>query len=225
MYALRRARSVFALLLLAGCVGTPGRPDAVCSTVDAPAPLTTIKRHLVAYHDSGRYEASLAAALEAAEADLPPVEDDRRAVVLDIDETSLSNWTGMLAADFGLGRAFWESWIPRGEATAIVATRRLYRTALARGYAVFFITGRAESQRAVTERNLRDAGYDAWSGLIMRSAAEQRETAAEYKTRARCGLRADGWDVVLNVGDQASDLDGGCADRAVRLPNPFYVIP
>ncbi len=34
-----------------------------------------------------------------------------------------------------------------------------------------------------------------------------------------------GYDVILNVGDQVSDLQGGHADRAVKLPNPMYSIP
>jgi hypothetical protein len=28
-----------------------------------------------------------------------------------------------------------------------------------------------------------------------------------------------------NVGDQQSDLDGGFAEKAFRVPNPFYFIP
>jgi hypothetical protein len=29
---------------------------------------------------------------------------------------------------------------------------------------------------------------------------------------------------VVNMGDQESDLDGGHADRAFKLPNPFYFV-
>jgi len=29
---------------------------------------------------------------------------------------------------------------------------------------------------------------------------------------------------VVNMGDQESDLTGGHADRAFKLPNPFYFI-
>ncbi|HEX3434983.1 MAG TPA: HAD family acid phosphatase [Solirubrobacteraceae bacterium] len=37
--------------------------------------------------------------------------------------------------------------------------------------------------------------------------------------------RADGYRIIVNVGDQQSDLDGGFAQRAFKLPNPFYFIP
>jgi hypothetical protein len=30
---------------------------------------------------------------------------------------------------------------------------------------------------------------------------------------------------VLNIGDQASDLRGGHAEKTILLPNPFYSIP
>ena len=33
-----------------------------------------------------------------------------------------------------------------------------------------------------------------------------------------------GYLIILNVGDQESDLTGGFADRTFKLPNPFYFI-
>ena len=34
-----------------------------------------------------------------------------------------------------------------------------------------------------------------------------------------------GYRIVVNMGDQPSDLAGGYAEKAVLLPNPFYRIP
>jgi len=31
-----------------------------------------------------------------------------------------------------------------------------------------------------------------------------------------------GYAIVVNIGDQMSDLDGGFAERTFKLPNPFY---
>ena len=31
--------------------------------------------------------------------------------------------------------------------------------------------------------------------------------------------------IIANIGDQRSDLDGGCAERTWKVPNPFYYIP
>lgn len=46
----------------------------------------------------------------------------------------------------------------------------------------------------------------------------------EYKSGERAEIEADGYRIIANVGDQESDLQGGHADRAFKLPNPFYFI-
>jgi acid phosphatase len=47
----------------------------------------------------------------------------------------------------------------------------------------------------------------------------------EFKAAERRKLAEQGWVIAVNVGDQASDLDGGHAERTYRLPNPFYLVP
>jgi len=42
---------------------------------------------------------------------------------------------------------------------------------------------------------------------------------------ARARFEAVGYRIVVNMGDQPSDLAGGHAEKAVLLPNPFYRIP
>jgi len=34
-----------------------------------------------------------------------------------------------------------------------------------------------------------------------------------------------GFDIILDIGDQLSDLAGGFADRTFKVPNPMYCIP
>ncbi|HTA35391.1 MAG TPA: hypothetical protein VK761_01650, partial [Solirubrobacteraceae bacterium] len=60
-------------------------------------------RALIAYHESGEYEVDLANVDEAAQSYLNahlPSGHAKGALVLDIDETSLSNYTGLLASGF-----------------------------------------------------------------------------------------------------------------------------
>jgi len=56
--------------------------------------------------------------------------------------------------------------------------------AKARGIAVFFITGRPEAQRAVTEDNLKREGFVGWDGLTLKPAGSTLTTVA-YKSGAR----------------------------------------
>ena len=34
----------------------------------------------------------------------------------------------------------------------------------------------------------------------------------------------DGYNIVVNLGDQDSDLKGGYAEKAFKYPNPYYFI-
>ena len=45
-----------------------------------------------------------------------------------------------------------------------------------------------------------------------------------WKARTRRAIERRGYRIVVNVGDQRSDLDGGHALRRFKLPNPMYVI-
>ena len=50
-------------------------------------------------------------------------------------------------------------------------------------------------------------------------------TTTEYKSLTRAHVQQLGYRVVANFGDQFSDLLGGHAERAVKLPNPTYYLP
>jgi len=234
-----RRRSIWLLVLLAGllvaseltahphpsAVLTPVAPAEPCAE---PVPdLPALKDQLVAYHDSGRYADDLRAVVARARAYLEAHLDPARkqAIVLDVDETSLSNWPEIVGVRFGYERASWNRWVERAEALAIGPTLELYNFAKANGVAVFFITGRREHQRAATERNLAAAGYADWDGLTLKPDDSDVAFAAIYKAAARKRLVEQGYQIVLTLGDQQSDLSGGFADATFKLPNPFYRVP
>ena len=101
----------------------------------------------------------------------------------------------------------------------------VFNTARGPGAAVFFITGRDESQRAATDRNLArgrlhrihpaDHGTR-WCTLCFGCGLQGPQRAA---------IEGQGYTIIANLGDQPSDLDGGFAERTYQLPNPFYRIP
>ena len=156
------------------------------------------------------------------------------AIVVDIDETALSNLPSIRANDYGFivagpcdlprGPCGLFTWIMMAKAEPIKPVLTLVEMARQRGVAVFFITGRPERMRAATEANLRAAGY-AWNGLILRPDDLTTKSAADFKAPERQKIEAQGYTIILNIGDQASDLDGGFAEKTYKLPNPFYLIP
>ncbi|TDR92904.1 HAD family acid phosphatase [Enterovirga rhinocerotis] len=229
--------SAAALWLLCGCAAL-AQPVPFAGTKDEPPNVGDAKRAATEYYQSGRYQTALAGVAAEAQAWIGERarQVDRPAVVFDIDDTALSNWEVIQADDFGRvfggpceklpeGPCGWVSWDLLARSPAIPATLSLYRFARTQGAAVFFITGRDETQRAATERNLKAAGYDDYVRLDMVPVGAHFPKAAAYKAPLRAAIEAAGYRIIANVGDQPSDLEGGHAERAFLLPNPFYRIP
>jgi acid phosphatase len=152
--------------------------------------------------------------------------DVKLALVLDIDETSLTNYEELLQSGFNYTKRDWDAWVDSAMAPAIPGTLRLYKEAQKLGVSVFFITGRNESQRAVTERNLAAQGYANWKKLILRQPSAASQSTTDYKSSMRAQVVGEGYKLILNVGDQWSDLKGvPVAEFSVKYPDPYYLIP
>ena len=101
---------------------------------------------------------------------------------------------------------------------------------------MFWITGRHESQRTLTQANLSAVGYTSQvdtAHVFLKPDASPPAyltcgltcTTIQYKSLTREHIQSLGFDVLADVGDQFSDLKGGFADRTVKMPNPMYFIP
>ena len=143
------------------------------------------------------------------------------ALVLDIDETSLSNYEQLNLNDFGNATVALALSAVAGNSPAIAPTLDLYRRARAAGISVFAITGRPAAIEARTRQNLNNAGYTDLAGIAFKPGGE---ATIPFKSGQRAALEGRGYRIVANVGDQESDLAGGHADRSFKLPNPFYFI-
>lgn len=211
-------------------------------SMSQPLNLGELKRQLTDYKCSGQYDREVADTLFAAQAyvDMRAKEVNHPAVVLDIDETSLSNWPEIIADDFGYipsgacdlaGPCGDTAWELSAQALVIAPTLRLFNEAKAKNVKVFFITGRRDTPalRDATERNLRARGYSGWEALFMRPPAASASedpfpNVQAFKTDARRQISKN-FTIIVNIGDQRSDLDGGYAERTWKVPNPFYYIP
>ncbi|MET0427173.1 MAG: HAD family acid phosphatase [Microvirga sp.] len=203
-----------------------------------PANVGDAKIAATAYRENGAYDRDLTIATSRAEAwmaeRIPQVR--RPAVVFDIDDTLVTNWEVIKADDFGRvfkgpcrslpdGPCGWIAWDLLGRSPAIPQSLAMYRRARSLGAEVFLISGRDESQRAATERNLRAAGFDGYRGLILPARGAHYASATDFKAPRRAAIEAAGYTIVANIGDQPSDLAGGHAERTFLMPNPFYRIP
>jgi len=152
--------------------------------------------------------------------------DEKLAIIIDVDETSLSNWPEMDKAGFAYDNTVFTEWVNSGQATAVASTLRLYNEAMRLNVSVIFLTGRPEEQRAATARNLQAVGFKTWEKLILRRPDQAKQTATAFKSADRAQIIAEGYTLALNIGDQWSDLKGAPeAEFSVKYPDPFYFLP
>ncbi|MFF5926442.1 HAD family acid phosphatase [Streptomyces hydrogenans] len=128
---------------------------------------------------------------------------ERQALVLDIDNSSLET-------DF---HPFWELPTP-----AIPEIHALVRDAHARGVKVFFVTARPGIIHSLTEWNLKKVGYPV-DGLYVRSLPDLFAEVSAYKTEKRAEIEAKGYTIIANIGNNTTDVVGGHAERAFKLPD------
>ena len=197
----------------------------VQSCATTPINLGIAKEEIIKYHDSGRYDKDVTAAVNKAIDEFKPVKvKNNSLVVFDVDETSLSNYEINKELDFGYIKDLWNEWILSSKAPAIKPVLKLYNYLKDRGIKTAFITGRKSYQYDATYKNLVDAGYKTFDTLIVRTANEDSLTAEQYKSKIRSELTKKGYDIIGDVGDQYSDLNGPDHGIQVKIPNYMYMI-
>lgn len=198
--------------------------------------LFEVQQQVEAYITSGRYDADFADVARAAQSYLEQRAGvvTKPAIVLDIDETSLSNWPAYQVNGWGRilngecnlqqGPCGLRAWQQMGLSKALQPTLQLAQRAKQLGVAVFFISGRPAVLRESTEKNLRAQGFE-WDEVIIHPEGAQFASAVDFKAPERRKITERGYTIVLNMGDQESDLEGGYAERTFKLPNPVYFLP
>ncbi len=198
-----------------------------------PANLSTLKTEVIAYHDSGSYQKELSDVIHKAskyiqaraKANQTQANPEKLAIVLDIDETSLSNYTTMRARDFADDREKMHRAWNDANAPVIKPMLSLYNKALSEKVAVFFVTGRRACFKQPTNTNLTLAGFKGWTGLYFKPDQEKTSSNTAFKIRSRADITKKGYTIVASIGDQYSDLNGGYAEKTFKLPNPYYYVP
>ena len=238
-------------------VPTPVDPRLGCDTAPVspipdlgePMNIDVFKKQLT-YYRCTSYEGDVARVLDAAQkwvaARAPQVALPLKpAIVLDIDETSLSNWPRIFQDDFAYvrngscdlktgdpcGDLDWEQ---SGAALALQPTLKFYKAARCidapapcTPIDVFFITGRGEmaryneTSRDWTLRNLRTAGYADIASDHLSMRADLNGTVSNFKTSKRVDIESKGFVIIANIGDQRSDLAGGHAEMTFKNSKPL----
>ncbi|MFF5146565.1 HAD family acid phosphatase [Streptomyces sp. NPDC013157] len=126
---------------------------------------------------------------------------EKQAIVFDIDNTTLET-------DFGFSYPQ-----PANKPVLNVA-----KYAQEHGVSLFFVTARPGIIYLPTEYNLEHDGYQV-SGLYVRGFLDLFKDVAAYKTAQRVDIENKGYDIIANIGNSATDLSGGHADKTFKLPD------
>ena len=194
--------------------------------------LSRVKSILNQYVDSHQYTKDLSQVTQRAQvtltksvqAHLALKHSKPLAIVFDIDETLLSNYPMMRHYAYGGDQPLFDRFAAQADAPLIEPTAQLYHQALQQGIHVFLITGRPAFLRQATIDNLKRHGLNHWDALML-LPKNNRLTIGAFKTASRKKIVKQGYTIIMNVGDQLSDLVGGYSQSRVKLPNPFYLIP
>ncbi|MEV3889573.1 HAD family acid phosphatase [Streptomyces griseoincarnatus] len=197
--------AVSATALVALAVPAEATPSAAAPTT-ATAALPATAPALAADVDYDTWQRDCRAVMDQA---LPYVKQriadarpgEKQAIVLDIDNTALET-------DFGFS-------FPQPANKPVLEVARY---AEEHGVTLFFVTARPGIIYAPTEWNLDHVGYES-SGLYVRSFIDLFRNVAEYKTAQRVDIERKGYTIIANIGNSATDLSGGHAERTFKLPD------
>ncbi|WP_020141085.1 HAD family acid phosphatase [Streptomyces sp. 351MFTsu5.1] len=126
---------------------------------------------------------------------------EKQAIVLDIDNTALET-------DFGFSYPS-----PANKPVLNVA-----KYAQEHGVSLFFVTARPDIIGPATDYNLKQVGYQV-SGLYVRNFIDLFKDVATYKTDKRVAIENQGYTIIANIGNSATDLSGGHAEKTYKLPD------
>ncbi|MFG1672478.1 HAD family acid phosphatase [Streptomyces sp. Y7] len=126
---------------------------------------------------------------------------EKQAIVFDIDNTTLET-------DYGFSYPQ-----PANKPALEVA-----KYAQEHGVSLFFVTARPGIIYSVTDYNLKYVGYKV-SGLYVRNFFDLFKNVADYKTAQRVDIENKGYTIIANIGNSATDLSGGHAEKTYKLPD------
>lgn len=200
-------------LLLAGC------------SSNKPPNLTMAREEVKEYYESGKFGEEMKAVTEEAKDYFDGIAaEEKSTVVIDVDDTALSNYHISKKVGFGYVHYIVQEEVLKGESPAIPEMKSLYDFLINRGFKIIFLTGRKDFEYEATYKNLKQTGYTEFDTLIVRSPGEYELSPAEYKSDKRTDLVNAGYKIEGSIGDQWNDLEGAYTGKTFKVPNYLYLV-
>jgi len=187
--------------------------------------LRTAKDIVKEYYESGKYDEELNGVIRDAKEQFSKIKIHKNSVVIfDVDETVLNNYGLAKQMDFGYVYDLNKKWNKELKAPAIPQVKDLYEFLLGKGINIIFLTGRNYTEYDVTYENLMKVGYTKFDTLITQREDELKLKSQEFKSRKRTELTNQGYEIIGNIGDQWTDLNGPYSGIQIKIPNYLYEI-
>ncbi len=175
------------------------------------------------------------------EVDAASTKNKKPAIILDVDETILSNLVAQeaFAKNGGYSEKIWNAWVQRAEAPPLAGSVEFLQAAAKQGVTIFYVTNRKASQEDATRRNLRKFGYPISDKVDTVLLQDEKPDWTSDKASRRIFVAND-FHVIMLFGDDLNDfisakqLSKKERDAAVEkyqdywankwfiMPNPMY---
>lgn len=176
------------------------------------------------YINKGQYEKDLEVLVQQAKTYVSYellTNKKNKAVIIDIDETILSNLPYISQQVHLNDVEKLNRWQMTSQCVVIEPILSFYQWLLKQDLRIYFITARSLELKEATIENFKKLNIP-YSQILFRDQA-QWPIPKEFKIAMRKNIVNNDYDIILNVGDQPTDFEGGYWKRALKVPNPFYI--
>jgi predicted secreted acid phosphatase len=192
-----------------------------------PVNLDILKNEIIIYFDSGEWFSDIQTQLNEATAYITNEQKSNSCIVLDIDDTMVTEYQYALANDFAWTEAIIDQSNTITTFPAIKPMLNFYNWCLGKHLPIYIISSKREKYRPYAMELLGNAGYLGYMQMILRPD-DDTQTIAEFKNNERAKLVSQGLEILCNIGDQDSDLyvteKNNNTIHPIKIPNPLYYI-
>ncbi len=195
----------------------------LCTNLQAQQPvnLSLAKKAIEHHYESGLLDQEMVQVYKEAWQQIERIAPkDNSIIIIDIDETALSNYDYFKLMGFTKGtEVAFRYWKSLGHCNVIKPTLSFYKKLIKKGFKVVFISCRGIEIYEQTATNLKKTGYHTFERIALRTQEDTKVPFYTYKKQKRYDLVNEGYEIIACIGDQWSDLEGEHTGIKIKLPN------
>ena len=185
--------------------------------------------NLVDYYELGMHDKVVASILEEAKKKLIHHMKDNKSIrknviIIDIDDTAINNYYFFKDNNFIDTIEVWDMLTEKQDLPAVFPILDFYNFCIFNKFSIIFISARLFRYYKATQALLNNASYYIYDALYLlpKNVTNYKDSPHNFKENLRKKLILSGYNILMNIGDQKSDLEGGYAKYHIKIPNYLY---